>query len=264
MMIFFIVLIPLMILGGSIPALVISLIQMTPLGHIPHIDLLFSLGGLVFGCLIAWVFFLTIYLVVPNQPVSFRRNWLGALVSALLVQLYLTLFPFYVAHFLNTYTGSAGAAGFAVILLLFLYYFAVILLLGAEINAYVGDDIRVTPANIPAMVHQLTSHLPTNEQDVLLQATIGHKDTEPKAIRPKGEVQQLEARANAKTMEIRQARADQAGQTTENDGAEKKKPGINPSSTLFVLIEVATGTVLAFVLTVFRLRQENEKRKPRT
>ncbi|HET8842076.1 MAG TPA: YhjD/YihY/BrkB family envelope integrity protein, partial [Ktedonobacteraceae bacterium] len=54
MMLLFIILVPLMVFGGSAPALVFSLLQMTPLSQIPHIDLFFGLGGFLFGCLIAW------------------------------------------------------------------------------------------------------------------------------------------------------------------------------------------------------------------
>ncbi len=166
MMLIFVVLVPLMVFAGSGPALVYSLIKATPLGNVPGIDLLLVVGSFIAGIISAWILFVAIYIVVPNQRISFRNSWLGALVAAVLVQLYLTFFPLYVTHFLKNYTGSAGAAGFAIILLLFLYYFAVILLLGAEINAYFAEGIRATPENIPTMVHQLTSHLPTSEPEI--------------------------------------------------------------------------------------------------
>lgn len=192
MMLVFIVLVPLMTFAGSGPALVLSLLKATPLAGIPGANLLFSLGGILSGLLVAWIFFLVIYIVVPNQKISFRNSWLGALVAAILVQLYLTLFPFYVTHFLNSYTGAAGAAGFAIILLLFLYYFSVILLLGAEINAFFAEKIRATPDNIPAMIHQLTSHLTTSEQAQREEATPDHRDEEPKEILPRSKDQQGE------------------------------------------------------------------------
>jgi len=195
MMLIFVVLVPLMVFAGSGPALVYSLIKATPLGNVPGSDLLLGIGSFIAGIISAWILFVTIYIVVPNQRISFRNSWLGALVAAVLVQLYLTLFPLYVTHFLKNYTGSAGAAGFAIILLLFLYYFAVILLLGAEINAYFAEGVRATPANIPTMVHQLTSHLPSSEPEIKEQAPPNHKDEEPKKIFPKSQAEQLEAKA---------------------------------------------------------------------
>ena len=66
-------------------------------------------------------------------------------------------------HFLGNDTGQIG---FVVILLFFFYYFAVILLLGAEINVFFAEGIRATPDTLPAMVHQLTSHLPTSKKAI--------------------------------------------------------------------------------------------------
>ena len=77
--------------------------------------------------------FEAIYFIVPNQRISWRNSWRGAVVASILLNVFLVAFPFYVAHFLG---GYAGQIGFAVILLIFFYYFAVILLLGADVNAY--------------------------------------------------------------------------------------------------------------------------------
>ena len=206
MMLIFLVLVPVMTFAGSGPALVFSLLKVTPLGNLPGINLLFGLGGLLTGVIFAWIFFLAIYMVVPNQHIRFHNSWLGALIAAVLVQLYLTLFPFYVTHFLNTYTGSAGAVGFAIILLFFLYYFSVIVLLGAEINASFAENIRATPESIPVMVHQLTSHLPTSEPEQKEQASASHKDEEPKKILLQSQAQQLESRQRPGALRRRRIR----------------------------------------------------------
>ncbi|HEY6407228.1 MAG TPA: hypothetical protein VIY29_07165, partial [Ktedonobacteraceae bacterium] len=47
-------------------------------------------------------------------------------------------FPYYIQHFLS---GLAAAIGSVVILLIFFYYFAMILFLGAEMNAYFAEGI---------------------------------------------------------------------------------------------------------------------------
>jgi uncharacterized BrkB/YihY/UPF0761 family membrane protein len=163
-MLIFTILVPLMIFAGACAPLISSFLRSTPPGRIPFINLFFSLASYGFGILCAWIFFLAIYMVVPNRRVSFRKSWLGALVAALLVQLYLVLFPLYVSHFLNTYTGSAGAIGFAVVLLFFLYYFAVILLLGAEVNAFVAEHIHATPSSLPGMLYQIAGYAPSDDQ----------------------------------------------------------------------------------------------------
>jgi hypothetical protein len=52
------------------------------------------------------------------------------------------------------------------------------------VNAFFAENIRVTPYNVAAMIHSLTSHLPTSEQAVQQQASVTHKDEEPKEILP--------------------------------------------------------------------------------
>jgi hypothetical protein len=66
-------------------------------------------------------------------------------------------------------------------------YFAVILLLEAEINSFYAEDIHATPDNVAVMVHQLTSHMPGSEKDLQEQATPSHKDQEPQDRRPESE-----------------------------------------------------------------------------
>src|SRR5260370_21634676 len=172
MLLVFIILVPLMVFASSIPALIQSLLRTTLVSQIPGNGIIYGLIGIIAAVIISWILFEAIYLVVPNQHISVRHSWLGALIAAVAVQVYLIFFPFYVTHFLGSYTGTAG---FAVILLFFFYYFAVILLLGAEINAFFLEGIRASPANLVEIVHQITSHLPTSEKDMQEQATLSHK-----------------------------------------------------------------------------------------
>lgn len=188
MLLIFIVLTAPMLFVASIPALLQVVLQDTVVNHLPGSGFFFGLLSVLVSLCISWVLFEAIYIIVPNQHMSFRDSWLGAVVAAVLLQLYLLLFPLYVSHFLVSYTDKiAGTTGLLVILLFFFYYFAVILLLGAEINAFFAKDIKATPDNLAAMVHNLTSHLPTTEKDMHEQATPSHKQTEPGDIRPKSE-----------------------------------------------------------------------------
>src|SRR5260370_28334202 len=164
--------------------LVHSILKTTPLNPISGNAFIYGLAGILVAVLITWVLFEAIYLVVPNQHISFRNSWLGALVAAVGVQLYLVLFPFYVTHFLGSYTGTAG---FAVIILFFFYYFAVILLLGAEINAFYAEGVHATPDNLVVMVHTMTS-----EQAIREEASVSHKNAEPKQILPTIKIHQLQ------------------------------------------------------------------------
>ena len=187
-----------MMLAASIPALLKVVLQHTLVTQLPGHGLLFGLLSILVSLLIAWVLFEAIYIVVPNQRISFRDSWLGAVVAAVLLQLYLSLFPLYIAHFLFSFTDkTAGTTGLLVILLFFFYYFAVILLLGAEINAFYAEGIRTTPDNLANMVHALTSHLSTTEKERREQATPTHRQTEPEQGRPKRGAERRETHGHA-------------------------------------------------------------------
>ena len=158
MLLLFVVIFPIAAVASAAPAFVFSLLQQTAFSQVPGSTLLFGLGGML-GGLIAWyLLFQVIYLVVPNQKISFRQSWLGSVVAAVLLELYLALFPLVVAHFLGIFAGTLGL----LILLIFFYYFAVILFLGAEVNAFV-KGVREMPHDLVTIVHMMTSHLPTNE-----------------------------------------------------------------------------------------------------
>ena len=154
MLLLFIVLIPIMVVAAAGPAFVLSYLKATPLGQIPYIGVIFTVGGILGGLLASWIFFQCIYIVVPNQPISWRRSWLGAVVAAVLLQIYLILFPLYATHFLTGYTGQALSL---FILLIFFFYFAVILLLGAEVNAFFLEGLRATPSDLITLVHTSAS-----------------------------------------------------------------------------------------------------------
>src|SRR5689334_17445787 len=122
--------------------------------------------------------FRVIYIVVPNQKISFRESWLGAVVAAVLLEIYLALFPSFVAHFLGIFVGTLGL----LILLIFFYYFALILFLGAEVNAFFAQGLRETPQDLVTMVHTMTIHLRTSEEARKEQAALSHKDEVPKSL----------------------------------------------------------------------------------
>jgi membrane protein len=254
MLLLFIILIPLMVFASSIPAIVQSLLA-TLLGNFPGRGLLFSLIGILASLLFTWILFEAIYIIVPNQHISFRNSWLGAVVAAVALQIYLVVFPFYATHFLSNNTGQAG---FAVILLLFFYYFAVILLLGAEINAFFAENIRATPDNLAVMVHNLTSHLPTTKKDILEQAPPSHKNEEPKDIRPKSEAKTLENQAAESQREHELIQPTPSNQTNHAQHHDQKKPKSSAQGTskALILAEALTGTALAFIVQFFQLKRK--------
>ncbi len=259
MLLLFIILIPLMVFASSIPAIVQSILQATPLHQIPGYEFLFTAIGIVTGLIIAWILFLAIYIVVPNQHISFRNSWFGAAIAAVALSIYLYLFPFYVTHFLKNDTGQVG---FAVILLFFFYYFAVILLLGAEFNAFFAEGIQATPEPLTTIVHQYTSHLPTSKKAIQEQAPPSHKDEEPKDIRSQSEVTKQENQAPATTSQQEQehtqpASSNRTNHTEKHARKDKhKKPSSPGTSTPLILVEALAGTALAFVIQFFGLKRK--------
>ena len=166
MLLVFVILAPFMLFANSIPSVLHSFAQKTALNQAQIVSsgTGFNILTTFCGFLATWVLIEIIYLVVPNQHISFRESWFGALLAAVATQAYLQLFPFYVTHFLSGYTGTVG---FAIIFIFFFYFFAVILLGGAEINAFYAQGKRALPENMAGLAHAITQKklTPTDEND---------------------------------------------------------------------------------------------------
>ncbi len=99
------------------------------------------------------------YAFVPNrgrQWRTWRRNWRGIVVAAALLVLYEGIFRLY-QHYLLSADNYGTIAGFAFVILLFLYYLAFILLLGAEINSWAAGQ-RAAAADLPGILHAVQAH----------------------------------------------------------------------------------------------------------
>jgi membrane protein len=164
MLFVFVILAPFILFASSIPSILHSIAQKSSLSQTQIVSsgIGFELLTIFCGFLATWIFIEIIYLVVPNQHISFRESWFGALLAAVATQAYLQLFPFYVTHFLSGYTGTVG---FAIIFIFFFYFFAVILLGGAEVNAFYAQGKRAIPENMAGLVHAITNdtQLPIDE-----------------------------------------------------------------------------------------------------
>ncbi|HXX77614.1 MAG TPA: YihY/virulence factor BrkB family protein [Ktedonobacteraceae bacterium] len=263
MLLLFIILVPLLVFASSIPAIVQSILQATPLHQVPGYGFLLTAIGIVTGFIFTWILFLAIYIVVPNQHISFRNSWFGAAIAAIAVSIYLYLFPFYFTHFLRNDTGQVG---FAVILLFFFYYFAVILLFGAEINAFFAEGVRATPEPLTTIVHVYTSHLPTSKIAIQEQAPPTHKNVEPKVILSKDQAEQLENQASKGTPQHEEEHAqhasndhnssDQTNHAKPHPQKDKNKSSSPATSTPFILVEVLAGTALAFTIQFFNIKRK--------
>ncbi len=260
MLLLFIVLIPIMAFASALPAIVLSIL--------PGSSLIPFLGGILGVLIASYILFQAIYIVVPNQHISFRNSWLGALVAAIALDIYLTLFPLYVQHFLSS--GPAASLGTAIFLLIFFYYFAVILLLGAQVNAFFAEGIKATPVDLVSLVHITTSHLPKTEEDKEQQAAASHKDAPIGTTATKTHVDDTVANSDLKAyssitnaatpapnrqeQQAPAAPAHDRHETKEKHKTKKDRPK-QTTSRLWTAIEAIAGTSLAFVVELVRMRR---------
>ena len=91
--------------------------------------------------------FAVLFKVLPDAKIAWRDVWIGALITALLFNLGKSLFGLYLGR--SSVTSAYGAAGSLVVVLLWVYYSAQILLFGAQFtqiysNRY-GSHLQPAP-----------------------------------------------------------------------------------------------------------------------
>ncbi len=96
--------------------------------HIVHLTLSFALTTVLFAM---------IFKILPDNPVEWEEVWLGAVIAALLFTLGKYLISLYIGS--SNMASAYGAAGALIIVLVWVYYSAQILLLGAEFAKAYSD-----------------------------------------------------------------------------------------------------------------------------
>jgi membrane protein len=89
------------------------------------------------GFIFSLSIFLTLYKFIPNTKTYWRYVWPGAVLVAILFEIGKSLFVFYIDRF-STYESVYGGVASMIILLIWIYISAFILILGAEISAEYG------------------------------------------------------------------------------------------------------------------------------
>jgi YihY family inner membrane protein len=148
MLFLFLLLIPLMIIASSTPSILLD--------NIPNAGSRFGtyILGFLTSLSITFLLFELIYLLIPNKKMKFKQTWCGSIIAAGALQLFMILFPLYIRKYMTSYTGQIG---FFVILILFLFYFAIILILGAQINAFFFEHIQPLPVPLGTFVSTLAN-----------------------------------------------------------------------------------------------------------
>jgi YihY family inner membrane protein len=249
MVIIFIVLIPIMVLASTIPSFVLNFINANPsVKNIPFFLTLsdnvvtFYLAGLLGGLGAAFLLFEAIYFIVPNQHISWRHSWCGALVASIALEIFIILFPFYTSHFMGNYVGQIA---FAIVLLVFFYYFASILILGAEVNAFFFEGVRPLPNDLTTFVSTLGATLIHDHS-----AAESHKHSN---------AQKTEAATNSfisSQLEKNQQNKQEPHKTVL--AAAKHEKATTQPSKLPTIVGVVTGSALALLIETLRLRQQKK------
>jgi membrane protein len=100
--------------------------------HLPAADLIIvNVGSWLVAFLLILAIFLLLYKLIPNTRTYWRDIWPGALLAAVLFEIARTLFIFYLANFAN-YQLIYGSIAAIIVLLVWIYYSAFIMILGAE------------------------------------------------------------------------------------------------------------------------------------
>ncbi|CAF4128363.1 unnamed protein product [Adineta steineri] len=152
MLILFIILILLIIVASGAPSFLIN-----ALPNQNGAQFGIFVAGIVLSIAMAFLLFLVIFLIVPNKKMKFKQAWLGALFAAILLDIFLILFPLYIRRFMGSFIGLIG---FVVILLTFFYYFSIIVILGAQMNAYFLERIQPLPDGLGTFLSRAVGRMP--------------------------------------------------------------------------------------------------------
>ncbi len=96
-----------------------------------------DVGSRLVAFLLILAVFLLLYKLIPNTRTYWRYVWPGALLAAILFEIARTLFVFYINNFAN-YQLIYGSIASIIVLLVWIYYSAFIMILGAEFTFQYG------------------------------------------------------------------------------------------------------------------------------
>ena len=118
--------------------------------------LLQAVNFAVSGVMIALTFAL-LFRFLPDAEIQWRDVWIGAIVTAILFNVGKVLIGLYLGH--SSTASTFGAAGSVAVLLLWVYYSAVLLLFGAEITqayaTHFGSGVQPSKAAVRVVTQEV-------------------------------------------------------------------------------------------------------------
>jgi len=114
---------------------------------VPGMTILWLVVNLVISIGVTTLLFALLYKVLPDVQLDWRDVWVGAVITAVLFAVGKTLIGLYIGR--SSTASSYGAAGSVMILLLWVYYTAQVVLLGAEMTRAYTASRKGSPAPVP-------------------------------------------------------------------------------------------------------------------
>ncbi|GER91466.1 hypothetical protein KDW_56280 [Dictyobacter vulcani] len=257
MMLIFTVLVPIMVFAAALPATILHIVSQNPsMKAIPFLStvaangFIIQLGGYAGGLVSAFLLFEAIYVIVPNQRINPRNSWQGAIVAAILLEIFISLFPLYTSNLLGTYQGQIGLA---IVLLAFFYYFAVILMLGAEVNAFFFENVRPLPNDLGTFVSTMGGKLNQDRPDAEADSHINSKPTEQADYAHIAHTRHEEEKNQRKNLEKQERIMRPQIQQDQKQRKEKEKK--TQSGKMATTIGVVAGSVLTVLIEGLRIRR---------
>lgn len=140
-----------LLLNGAMDVLLNNLMEKFPQLTVILVYIL----NLVLTFIISTFIFAAIFKVLPDARVKWKHVWVGAVVTGVLFMIGKFLISYYLGH--SRMTSAYGAAGSIIIILLWVYYSAMILYFGAAFThvyaAHTGS--RIYPNNYAVWVQQI-------------------------------------------------------------------------------------------------------------
>jgi Predicted membrane protein len=259
MMVIFTILTPIMIFASTLPTALLNLISnnsalkkisflATFASNSATILIASYLGALIVG----FILFLAIYMVVPNLRITFAKSWPGAIVAAILLVALVSLCPILANKLMTSYVGQIGLI---LALVAFFYYFAVILMLGAEVNAYFFEKIPPLPQNLAASISTIGA-TSNRDQPLPKEEAKQHKESSTLAAMDKAPIAPVHTEEELTNLQEehkqRQRNKDKDKKDIEQIHDQKKR-----NNRLTTTISVVAGSLLAMVIQL--LRQHESK-----
>jgi membrane protein len=135
-----------LLLVSLVVSAALSALELYMLGLLPQYQLIMQILSYLVSFAIVTLIFALVFKFVPDAEIEWRDVWLGAAVTALLFMVGQIAIGLYIGN--TDFTNQFGAAGALIVILLWVYYSAMISFFGAEFTQVYANmyGSRVTPA----------------------------------------------------------------------------------------------------------------------